>query len=248
MESILTPRGLVNYSNSEEAIQAIATLYGSTNYKAWSDIRRPWYSKVAYPEAGQNQFAFFTTVAGQGSITLDDTNMPKQGSFGQQHVILKAVQLGIHIKTWDLYAWAGTNASTLISDLLLGFVQAGVLTLTVNNRAHMQIPKPFLYCPTGGGPEQIYTAGLSTLTLTEGTPNVIATSISPAPYCEIYSYRNTFVLDPQLMIEAEQNFSLTLDYPAGLVPVIGTDITDDTTNPLKIVAVMDSVTIRPAST
>jgi len=247
MESILTPRGLVNYSNSEEAIQAIAALYGSTNYKSWSDIRRPWYSKVNYPEAGQQQLTFFSTVAGQGTITLDDTNMPKSGSFGQQHVVIKSVSLGIWVKTWDQYAWVGTNASTLVSDFLLGLAQAGVMTLTVNNRAHLQIPKPFLYCPTGAGPEQVFTQGPSTLTLTEGTPNTFLTSISQAPYAEIFSFGNMFVLDPQLMIEAEQNFSLTLDFPSGLVPVIGTDITDDTTNPLKVVAVIDSVTIRPAS-
>ncbi len=247
MDSILTPRGLVNYSTSEEAIQAIAALYGSTNYKAWSDIRRPWYSKVAYPEAGQQQLTFFASVPGQGTTTLDDTNMPKAGSFGQQHVIIKSIGLGIFIKVWDQYAWAGTNASTLVSDMILGFVQAGVLTLTVNNRAQLQIPKPFLYCPIGGGTEQVYTQGLSTLTLTEGTPNVILTTISPAPYAEISGYKNMFVLDPQLMIEAEQNFSLTLDFPSGLVPVIGTDITDDTSAPLKVVAVIDSVTIRPAS-
>ncbi len=247
MESILTPRGLVNYSNSEEAIQAIAALYGSTNYKSWSDIRRPWYSKVAYPEAGQQQLVFFSQVAGQGAITLDDSNIPKSGSFGQQHVVIKSVQLGIWIKTWDLYAWAGTQATTLVSDLLAGLAQAGVLTLTVNNRAHLQIPKPFLYCPIGGGPAQLYTMGPSTLTLTEGTPNTILTSISQAPYAELAGWKNMFVLDPQLMIEAEQNFSLTLDFPSGLVPVLGTTITDDTTNPLKVVAVFDSVTIRPAS-
>jgi hypothetical protein len=74
----------------------------------------------------------------------------------------------MYIKTWDLYAWAGTNASTLVSDVLMGFAQAGVLTLTVNNRAHVQLPKPFLYAAIGGGPEQVFTAGLSTLTLTEG--------------------------------------------------------------------------------
>jgi hypothetical protein len=247
MESILTPRGLVNYNTSEEAIQAIAALYGSTNYKLWSDIRRPWYSKVNYPEAGQQQLTFFSSVAGQGTTTLDDTNIPKSNSFGQQHVVVKSIQLGLWVKTWDLYAWAGTNASTLVSDLLAGFVQAGVLTLTVNNRAQVQLPKPFLYAPIGGGPEQIYTAGLSTLTLTEGTPNVIATSISAAPYAEISGYRNSFILDPQLMIEAEQNFSLTLDFPSGLVPVLGTDVTDDTSNPLKVVAIIDSVTIRPAT-
>ncbi len=247
MQSILTPRGLVNYQNSEEAIQAIAALYGSTNYKSWSDIRRPWYSKVPYPEAGQQQLTFFSSVAGQGSTTLDDCNIPKSNSFGQQHVVLKSIQLGFWIKTWDLYAWLGTNATTLVSDVLAGFIQAGVLTLTVNNRAHVQIPKPFLYAPIAGGPEQVFTSGLSTLTLTEAAPNTLLTSIGPAPYAEVFSFGNMYVLDPQLMIEAEQNFSLTLDFPSGLVPVVGTTITDDTTNPLKVVAVFDSVTIRPAS-
>ncbi len=245
MESILTPRGVVNYSNSEEAIQAIATLYGSTNYKSWSDIRRPWYSKVSYPDAGQQQLTFFASVAGQGTTTLDDTNMPKANSFGQQHVVIKSIQLGLWIKVWDLYAWVGTNATTLVSDIIAGCVQGGVLNLVVNNRSHLQLPKPFLYAPTGGGVPQVYTQGPSTLTLTEGTPNTIATSISAAPYAEIMGFKNMFVLDPQLMIEAEQNFSLTLDYPSGLIPVLGSTVTS--TNLLKAVAIIDSVTIRPAT-
>ncbi len=181
-----------------------------------------------------------------GSVALPfDTNIPKSNSFGQQHVIVRSIQCFLFIKTWDLTAWAGTNASTLISDVIDGFVHGGVLNLTINNRQFAQIPKPLLYCPSADGPEQVYTRGLSTLTLTEGTPNTLLTTISAAPYAEICGYRNMYVLDPQIMIEAEQNFSLTIDFPSGLIPVIGTGVTDDDSNPLKVGVVLDSVTIRP---
>ena len=44
---------------------------------------------------------------------------------------------------------------------------------------------------------------------------------------------------------AGQTFQVSVDYPSGLVPVIGTGVTDDTTNPLKVGIKLDGVLIRP---
>lgn len=233
------------YRSSEEALQYLARTYGSADYRSWQILRRKWYSKVTYPEAGAIQFSFFSTPPGQGGLTTFDTNIPKANSFGQQHVILKSIQCFWYIQTWDLQAWAGTDASTLVSDVLLGFPHAGVLNLTINSRKFAEIPKPFLYAPPGDGLEQVYTRGLDTLTLTEGTPNTLLTTRSAAPYAELVGYKNMYVLDPQILIEAEQSFTCTIDYPAGAVAVIGTGVTDDTTNPLKIGVRLDGITARP---
>src|SRR5213596_1432860 len=105
MESIFTPKGVINYNTSAEAIRAIAGLYGSVDYSRWTDIRRPWYSKVNYPEAGQSQLVFFSQPSGAGGVTTDDTNIPKANSFGQQHVIIRSIQCFLFIKVWNLYAW-----------------------------------------------------------------------------------------------------------------------------------------------
>ena len=234
-----------SYRSSEEALTYLARQHGSADYRSWQILRRKWYSRVTYPEAGAGSFAFFSTPPGQGGLTIADTNIPKANSFGQQHGILKSIQAYWYIQTWDIHAWAGTDASTLVSDIIAGFIHAGLLQLQINARLFAQIPKPFLYCPRGDGSEQVYTRGLDTLTLTEGTPNVIATSISAAPYAEIIGYRNIYVLDPQIMIEAEQNFSVTIDFPSGAIAVIGTGVTDDTTNPLKVGVRLDTITARP---
>jgi hypothetical protein len=233
------------YNTSDGALAALAAKYGSADYKSWQTVRRKFYYKATYVEAGQLTTSFFTNPAGVGGLTLDDTNIPQSSQFGQQHFIVKSIQCYFSIKTWDLTAWDGTDASTLVSDVINGFPHAGVLNFTISNKQFAQIPVPFLYCPPADAEEMIYTRGLSTLTLTEGTPNTLLTTISAAPYAELCGYRNMYVLDPQILIEAGQTFQLTIDFPSGLVPVIGTGVTDDTTNPLKIGVKLDGVLIRP---
>jgi len=176
---------------------------------------------------------------------LDDTNIPQSNQFGQQHFLVKSIQTYITIKTWDLNAFAGLDADTLTSDMLLGFLQAGVLQFVISNKQYAQIPCPFLYCPPGDGRERVYTRGVKSLTLTEAAPNTLATLVTSAPYAEQKGFRNVYLMDPQILIEAGQTFQITVDYPTGLVPVIGTGVTDDATNPLKVGIKLDGVLIRP---
>lgn len=235
------------YNSSEEALADLQNRYGSAVFTEWQTVRKKFYSYVPYLEAGGVSFNFFSAAPGTGTVTAQDSNIPKPGSFGQQHFLLKSIQTKFFIKTWDLENWGGADNDTLYSDLVMGFVQAGVMTTIINNKSFTQIPKPFLYCPPGDGPEQVYTAGVTSLTLTEGTPNVIATVVSPGPYATLNQRccGNIYTLDPQIFIEAEQNFTVNIDFPSGLIPVIGTDITDDTTNPLKIGVIWDGILFRP---
>lgn len=234
-------------TRSQLMIQDLQSRYGSADFKNMQAVRKRFYSFITYPEAGQATLTFFGSALGQGSgNTREVTNMPKANSFGQTHFLLKNIACAWKIGTWDLDAWDGDDTSTLSYDFLGGFAQAGVLEFRINSRPYVQLPKPFLYAPPMDGEPLQFAAGLDALTLNEATPNTIATYRSPAPYITPNPKENGgYLIDPNILIEAEQAFECTISYPSGLVPVIGTGVTDDTTNPLKVGVILDGIWIRP---
>jgi hypothetical protein len=233
-------------TNSMSAIKRIQQRYGSTDYASWQNLRKRFYSFVTYPEAGSSQLTFFGSALGQNGTTPEITNMPKAGSFGQQHFWVRTISCVVKIDVWNLAAWAGTDASSLYSDFIIGFVQAGFLEFKINARPWIQLPVPFLYAPPFDGRALVYSAGISTLTLAEGTPNTLTGLVTSAPFAtQTTDKEGVFMFDPPPFIEAEQNFEITISFPSGLVPVIGTGVTDDTTNPLKVGVILDGELYRP---
>lgn len=238
------PVPVVQNNMSDEIISGLQTRFGSIDYSQFQSLRYQFYSYVTYPTAGATQLNFFGTTVGSPNITLADTNMPRTGSFGQQHFFLKAIGTRIKLKTNDLSAFDGTDASTIASDYLLGFLNAGVLNFTIGARPFLQLPKPFQYAPPISGQSISTTAGITALTAP--LSNVAGTLTSDTPYVtQTIDRSNCFRLDPNILIEAEQQFQVTIDFPSGIVPVIGTGIANDSTNPLKVGVYLDGVLLRP---
>lgn len=237
-----SPNG-VSFPSAAAAYNAIRAS-GTADYNSWQYMRRKWYYAQDYPEAGQSELVFFSNPAGVGGLTTMDTNIPVSNGFGNQYVIIKSIEFGLYIPVWNIHDWAGTDASTLVSDVLLGLTQGGVAQLSIGNRLYAQTPMPLLYMPDGCGSPQVYTRGLDTLTLTEGTPNTLLTTISAAPYAECVGFKNKYWFDPYIGLIPRESFNLAINFPTGLIPVIGTGVTDDTTNPLQIVARLDTITFR----
>jgi len=234
------------FQNSAAVLSYMQGKFGSANFSQWQIRRRIMFSRVTYTEAGATEYSFFADALGSNSTTIEDTNMPKANSFGQVHFLLKSIRTRIFIKTWDLLAFSGLDASTLVSDLFMGFVQAGVLELSINGRPYLQIPKPFMFAPPGDGRPQVYSAGIQTMVLTEASPNTLYTLVGQIPFATQTSKRNgLYLVDPNILIEAEQNFSCKILFPSGVVAVIGTTVTDDTSNPLKIGVEFDGIEFRP---
>lgn len=235
-------------TNSQLSLQALQNQFGSADFSSWQSNRKRWYSFVQYLSAGQATTSFFGTALGQGTppVTSEYTNMPKAGSFGQGHFLLKAIAVTFKIGTWALNAWNGLDASSLYSDLIMGFVNGGVLTININSRPFAQIVKPFLYTPPYDGHERVHTAGLQSLTLVQGTPNTLGSVTTSPPYAEQQSIRDgAYLVDPNIFIEAEQSFDVTLAFPSGNIPVLGTSIVNDSTNPLYVGVILDGVFFRP---
>ena len=118
---------------SNEIISGLQTRFGSIDYSQFQSLRYQFYSYVTYPTAGATQLNFFGTTTGSPGVTLADTNMPRTGSFGQQHFFLKSIGTRIKLqKTNDLSAFDGTDASSISSDFLFGFLNNPLLIFLCN--------------------------------------------------------------------------------------------------------------------
>jgi hypothetical protein len=241
---------------SESIISAASQKFGVIDYSRWQAIRWQWYSYVTYPTAGVGELNFFGQVAGQTGVTLQDTNLPKAGSFGQTHFQLKSISTDIQLGNNNLDGFTLANQVlntanpllpfdnfALASDFLNGFVQAGVLEFSVGARPFATIPKPFMYAPPPGSPNDYDNSYANQITAvpTTGTSQVVG-----LPWITQTKMRsNVYFVDPNILIEAEQQFTVKISYPSGAIPVIANSLVNDATNPLKIGIIFDGLQLRP---
>jgi len=234
---------------SEAVVMAASQQFGVIDYSRFQAIRWQWYGFVTYPLAGASELNFFGNAVGQGATTLADTNLPKAGSFGQTHFLVKSISTMIRLRENDLTSFNRTNVATadqrsLSSDIIAGFVQAGVLTLSIGARPFATIPKPFQYAPPAGNEPDFDGSSVSD---PSATPLGIVTA--QVPYATQTRNRgNLYRVDPNILIEAEQQFEVKISFPSGLVPLLATGLSpaiNDTTNPLKVGVLLDGVLLRP---
>ena len=235
---------------SESIISAASQKFGVIDYTRWQAIRWQWYSYITYPSAGSTELNFFGQVAGQAGVTLQDTNLPKAGSFGQTHFQLKSISTDIQIASNDVDGFTRANQATLdtralASDFLGGFVQAGVLRFSVGARPFATIVKPFQYAPPPGSPldyDNTYVNQISAAPV----PAAGAGQVVGVPWITQTKMRsNVYFVDPNILIEAEQQFNVSLQFPSGIVPVLATNVVNDSTNPLKVGVILDGLLLRP---
>jgi len=235
---------------SESIISAASQKFGVIDYSRWQAIRWQWYSYVTYPSAGSTELNFFGQVAGQAGVTLQDTNLPKAGSFGQTHFQLKSISTDIQIAVNDVDGFTRANQATLdtravASDYLGGFVQAGVLNFSVGARPFATVVKPFQYAPPPGSPLDLANTYVNQISAAP-VPAAGAAQVAGVPWVTQTKMRsNVYFVDPNILIEAEQQFNVKLSFPSGAVPVLATNVVNDSTNPLKVGVILDGLLLRP---
>lgn len=178
-------------------------------------IRKQWYSYVAYPTAGQSTFNFFGDAL-SSTTNAQFTNMPKANSFADSYFLIKQITTKMFIGLKNPISYTGTDATTLSADILAGFAQAGYLDFSVGSRSFVQVPKPFLYM--AAATEPLYIRGGGNIDANTGC----------IPYVEPQSCA-PFLLDPALAIEPDANFSVSINYPSGVIPIIASSIVTNNT-------------------
>lgn len=206
-------------------------MYGSFDPDKVQTRRRSYYSFVAYPTAGQSQFAFFGQTIGTSNRQL--TNIQRSGHLDNPFIV-KALRTRYFITAQNNRAWAGTDASTLYSDIVNGLFQVGVLRVVISSKEWFQLPSPFQYAPAAYGVPEVHTSG------SQGN-NI---SFGPYAYPGQRGREGAYLVDPQFLIGSDQNFLFTIEYPSGLIPAIGTTVV--TGNTVLFIGIeLDGIEIRP---
>lgn len=197
-------------------------------------LRKQFYSFIPYPLAGAALFTFFGNTLATTGVNRQLTNIPKAGSFGTNHFRVKAISTDYFLNDFGLASYASTDATTVMSDLLYGFADAGVLEFNIGARNLLQIPVPFLQCPPANGGATVDSAGIG------------AAGISPPPHADMQrKSQNRWLAQPEIIIEAEQQFEVKISYPSGAIPILATGVINGTTNQLYIGIVLDGLIYRP---
>jgi hypothetical protein len=213
-------------------LSQLQSMYGTFDPNQVQLRRRGYYSFIAYPTTGATQFVFFATAVGASNRQL--TNIQRSGHLDNPF-LLKAIRTRYFITSQNNSAWAGTDASTLFSDIVNGFFTAGVLRLVVGSKEWFQIPSPFQYAPAAYGVPEVFTAGN------------LATNTSHAPYAYPGSSADEgagYIIDPEFLIGDSQNFQCSIEFPAGAIPVIASTVVPNSTT-LYIGVEFDGIELCP---
>lgn len=223
------------FTNSEKFLAYMQERYGSANFSKWQQIRTQFYSYQLYPLLGATQFNFFGFgLNGSGVQGRQFTNMPKANSFGQVHFLLKQIRCKLLLLNAQLpVAGAVTDATNPAAEITHGFAQAGVLNLTIGDKKYLELPRPFLYAPPADGQTEV---SASNTVVAASTPRATLTHRRDGGY----------LVDPNILIEAEQAFDLQINYPSGAVPIIATTAWDQTEGTQLAIGVsFDGILFRP---
>lgn len=232
------------FTSDNDALQALQAQYGSVDASQVQSRRRQYYSYVQYPLAGQSVFNFFSIPVGQSNRQL--TNIQQGGNLDNPFLV-KAIRTSFFIGNLNLAAWAATDASILYSDLQNGLFQGGFLKFIIGSKEWLYLPSPFLYAPPAYGQPTVYPAGTFSAIL-DGSAVTHVNSQTNYPYATLQSGKNSaYLLQPSPLINENQNFRMTIEYPSGLLPVIATGVVGNSTasNTLYIGIHLDGIEVRP---
>lgn len=234
-------------TNSQAIVGKLQARYGTYARGQLQSQRKQFWSFVDYAN-GNSIYTFFGSALGESSTpNLQRTNMPVQGSFGTSSFLIKSVSTTLYVPSnanYGIdYANTVTNYETdarsgLWADLVNGFVQAGYLRFVVGAKDFITIPKPFLYAPPADGRSDL-------------TVSRLAAAAGPllsvgAPVADLHrAAENQYMVDPELYVDFQENFRVTLEYPSGAVPRIGTTSLPSSAGNLYVGVILDGVEFRP---
>lgn len=248
----------MNFSDSDlaliEAFQTLAAARLGVAVENLTPIPDDVWDMVQYPSAGANQLVFFQHSQGADNTATSPaiTNMPQPGTI-QDPFLFLGVGFGYYIPSEKFSSYVGTDATAFCAELLNGLTYAGVATISNNDNLVTNIPTPMLDAADPAMFYQRIDGGITSLTLTAGTPNTLASEVGTNhQVLTTEAHRVPWRFDPGILVFPNSKWSVNINYTnpgsgAGAVlPVIPTSIVNDSTNPLYIRAKLYGVRFQKA--
>ena len=204
--------------NDQAILGMLVQKIGSANWSQWQIQRWQWYDYVRMTVTGASNLSlsFFSNPLGSTdpvaatAKTLEQTNIVKPNSFGQQYFIIQQIrtQLQPLVKARQTTALQTLATHSFDQGVLAGQLRAvystGVLNLVIGQKAYFDIVQPFRHCPPGFGVgnDSIvvpfdHTAGVAGNTYVAQSNNLA----------------DVYALTPPQLVEPEQTFQCTIDFP-----------------------------------
>ncbi len=250
-----------------EIIDSLQKRFGSADFSRYQVVRGQKYDFCRLLAAGTNSVSFFSnpigaTDPGAGATlfkTLEQTNLVKNASFGQEYFALTQIRtyanfvpqarLGFTTGTTFTYrGYTALNAGTTAGgamEKLQSVMNNGVLEIRFAQKLYYQIARPFVQCPAG--------FGIDIQSLASARTGVAAETQAPdTNWIARSDYRATSVynIDPIQIIEPEIQIQAAINFPEGNTPnftYTALDTADGTQTPaVELGLIFDGYVIRPS--
>jgi hypothetical protein len=245
-----------------EIIDSLQKRFGSADFSRYQVVRGQKYDFCRLLAAGTNSVSFFSnpigaTDPGAGATlfkTLEQTNLVKNASFGQEYFALTQIRTYANFVCQARQGFTtGTNFTyrgyTALADSAMEKLQSvlntGVLEISFAQKLYYQIARPFIQCPAGFG---IDVQSLAS----SRTGNAAETQVNGTNWLARPDYRATAVynIDPIQIIEPEIQIQAAINFPNGNTPNF-TNTALDTANgaqtpAIELGLIFDGYVIRPS--
>lgn len=247
-------------------ISSLVARFGSAVWDQYQVVRWMFYDYVRVPASstGTSQLQFFRVPAGANDPnvtgvqkTIEQTNVPKSTSFGQNYFALSAIRTHVNLLPKPRQSaaiaantrtisrgYSGIDQGTM--QTIYNFLNQGTMEISFGDKQYLTLERPFVNMPPGAGVEIANIAG-----------NFPATDVATGPnkYTSFWTQqsndpRNIFVVSPTLVIEPEQTINVAVNFYGANSPSFNnTFIVDDTptlsTPNVEVGCVFDGYLIRP---
>ena len=247
---------------SPEIIDSLQKRFGSADFSRYQVVRGQKYDFCRLLAAGTNSVSFFSnpigaTDPGAGATlfkTLEQTNLVKNASFGQEYFALTQIRTYANFVCQSRQGFTtGTNFTyrgyTALADSAMEKLQTvmnnGVLEISFAQKLYYQIARPFVQCPAGFGIDVQSLASSRTGNAAETQPN-------GTNWLARSDYRATAVynIDPIQIIEPEIQIQAAINFPNGNTPNFtnsALDTANGTQTPaIELGLIFDGYVIRPS--
>jgi hypothetical protein len=171
----------------------------------YEGIRQTFYDTTTYAAAGQTQLQFFQTPKGQLGKTVADTNMTVAGQLPQpQHFLVESIEI-LLFPGGDISTLGDATAASQFANDMYDVAKSGSLNFFIGSKTYLE------EAPLGRFPPKTKLGVVGAKAL---SPTTVTDTDLQADYA-CWSGR-PYYLDPPVLLVPNQNFSVTLSWPAAV--------------------------------
>jgi len=247
---------------SPEILDSLQKRFGSADFSRYQVVRGQKYDFCRLQAAGTNSVSFFSNPIGSSDPaaptvfkTLEQTNLVKNASFGQEYFALTQIRTYINFvpqarqsfTPGSNFVYRGYTAlTTSAMEQLQTVMNTGVLEIKFAQKLYYQIARPFVQCPPG--------FGIDVQSLASCRTGVAETQVSDTNWLVRPDYRaaSVYNIDPIQIIEPEIQIQAAINFPNGNTPSF-TGVTLTTANDsvglvasVELGLIFDGYVIRPS--